>query len=69
MTVGSTISVVYRGATISVIQPVATIGVGGYVNYRLPITKAKAHGLYRVFLTIGDANGNSVARTATVVVR
>ncbi len=67
--VGSTISVVYRGATIAVTQPATKIGVGGYVNYRLPITKAKAHGLYRVFLTIGDANGNSVTRTATVVVR
>jgi hypothetical protein len=69
VTVGSTISVVYRAATVAVTQPQATIGIGGYVNFRLPITKAKAHGLYRAFLTIGDANGNSVSRTATVVVR
>ena len=68
-TVGSTISVVYRGKTLAVVQPATRIGIGGYVNFRLPITKAKAHGLYKAFLTIGDANGNSVTRTATVVVR
>ncbi len=68
-TVGSTISVVYRGKTLAVVQPTTTIGIGGYVNFRLPITKAKAHGLYKAFLTIGDANGNSVTRTATVIVR
>jgi hypothetical protein len=67
--VGSTISVVYGSKTIAVVQPAAKIGIGGYVNYRLPITKAKAHGLYKAFLTIGDLNGNSVSRTATVVVR
>lgn len=67
--VGATISVVYRGKTLAVVQPQTTIGIGGYVTFRVPITKAKANGVYQVFLKIGDANGNSVSRTATVVVR
>ena len=67
--VGSTISVVYRGKTVAVTQPQTTIGVAGYVSFRLPITKAKASGLYKAFLKIGDANGNSLQRTVTVVVK
>jgi hypothetical protein len=68
-TVGATISTVYQGKTLAVEQPTATIGVDGYVSFRLPIVKAKLNGLYRAFVTIGDANGNSVARTVTVTVR
>ena len=68
-TVGSTISVVYRGKTIAVTQPQDQIGVAGYVSFKLPIVKAKANGVYKVFLTLGDINGNSVTRTATVVVK
>jgi Cellulase (glycosyl hydrolase family 5) len=67
--VGSTISVVYRGKTLAVTQPAAQIGIAGYVSFRLPIVKAKANGVYKVFLTLGDINGNSVTRTATVVVK
>jgi hypothetical protein len=67
--VGSTISVVYQGKDVGVTQPSATIGIDGYVSFRVPITKAKQNGLYRVFLKIGDANGNSVSRTATVLVK
>ena len=67
-TVGATISVFYRGQTV-VVQPQTTIGIAGYVSFRLPITKAKANGLYKAFLKIGDINGNLVDRTVTVVVR
>jgi cellulase (glycosyl hydrolase family 5) len=67
--IGSTISVVYRGKTVAVAQPAARIGVAGYVSFTLPIVKAKANGEYKVFLTLGDINGNSVTRTATVLVR
>jgi len=37
-TIGSTISVVYRGKTLAVTQPQTTIGVDGYVSFRIPIT-------------------------------
>lgn len=67
--VGSTISVVYRGKTIAVAQPTSVIGIAGYVSFKLPIVKAKANGLYKVFLKLGDLNGNTVTRTATVLVR
>jgi hypothetical protein len=67
-TVGSTISVTYKGKTIATSQPATTIGVAGYVSFQLPIVKAKASGLYRAFLQIGDINGNSITRTVTVVV-
>jgi hypothetical protein len=67
--VGSTISVTYRGKTIAATQPEATIGVAGYVSFRLPIVKAKASGLYRAFVKMGDINGNTVNRTVTVVVK
>ncbi len=67
--VGSTISVVYSGKDVAVTQPTASIGIDGYVSFRVPITKAKQNGLYRVFLKIGDENGNSVTRTATVLVK
>lgn len=67
--VGSTISVVYKGKTIATAQPAARISIDGYVSLQLPITNAKANGLYKIFLTLGDINGNSVTRTAAVVVR
>jgi len=68
-TVGSTISVTYKGKTIGATQPTATIGVDGYVSFRLPIVKAKVNGLYKAFLKIGDINGNLVERTVTVTVK
>jgi hypothetical protein len=68
-TVGSTISVVYRAKTIAVTQPEDKIGVAGYVAFKLPIVKAKANGVYTVYLKLGDINGNSVTRTATVLVK
>jgi hypothetical protein len=67
-TVGATISTTYRGADVGVTQPTALIGIDGYVSFAVPITKAKLNGVYRVFMTIGDANGNSVTRTATITV-
>jgi hypothetical protein len=67
--VGSTISVVYRSKVLAVVQPQATIAVNGFLTFRLPITKAKANGVYKVFLKLGDVNGNAVSRTATVVVK
>ena len=41
----------------------------GYASFKVPITKAKLNGVYRVFMKIGDVNGNSVIRTATVTVK
>jgi hypothetical protein len=67
--VGATISVVYRGADVGVSQPVALIAVDGYVSFKVPITKAKLNGVYNVFLKVGDVNGNSVTRTATVTAK
>jgi len=67
-TVGSTISVTYQSKNVAVVQPQTTIGIDGYVSFTLPITKAKMNGVYDVFLKIGDASGNFVNRTATVVV-
>ncbi len=66
---GATISVTYRGADVGVSQPVAAIGVDGYVSFKVPITKAKLNGVYTVFMKIGDVNGNSLARKATVTVK
>jgi hypothetical protein len=68
-TVGSTISVTYKGKTIASSQPASTIGIAGYVSFRIPIVKAKLDGLYRAFVKMGDINGNSVTRTVTVVVK
>ena len=59
----------YRGKDVGVSQPAASIGVDGYVAFKVPITKAKLNGVYRVFMKIGDINGNFVNRTATVDVR
>ena len=67
--IGSTISVVYRAKVLAVIQPQVAIAVNGFVSFTLPITKAKPNGVYKVFLKLGDVNGNSVSRTATVVVK
>jgi hypothetical protein len=67
--VGATISVTYRGKNVGVSQPPASIGVDGYVAFKVPITKAKLNGVYRVFMKIGDIHGNFVNRTATVDVR
>ncbi|HST25500.1 MAG TPA: cellulase family glycosylhydrolase [Gaiellaceae bacterium] len=67
--VGTTISVTYRGKTLSVVQPQTTIGIDGYVTYKIPLVKAKANGVYEVFVKINDVNGNVVSRTATIVVK
>jgi hypothetical protein len=67
--IGATISVVYQSKDVAVVQPQVQIGIDGYLTFKLPITKAKANGVYKVFLKLGDINGNSLSRTATVVVR
>ena len=66
---GATISVIYRGRTVSVTQPTSTIAIDGYATFRIPIVKAKRYGLYVVYLKIGDANGNFVTRVAQFVTR
>jgi Cellulase (glycosyl hydrolase family 5) len=66
---GSTISVVYKSKVLAVVQPAMRIAVDGYVTFKIPLTKAKANGVYKVFIKLGDVNGNFVSRTATVVVR
>ena len=68
-TVGPRSPSIYRGATPASASPAASIGVDGYVSFKVPITKAKLNGVYKVFLKIGDVNGNSLTRTATVTVR
>ncbi len=67
--VGATISVTYQSKTIAVVQPAARIGIDGYLTFKLPITKAKLNGVYKAFIKVGDINGNSVSRIATVVAR
>jgi hypothetical protein len=59
-TVGATISVTYRGKSIAVVQPTATISVDGWVSFRAPITKAKLSGVYR-------SSSRSGTRTATAL--
>ncbi len=66
-TLGSTISVTYRGRSISVSQPTSVITVDGYASFRVPIVKAKKNGLYVVYFRIGDANGNQVTRVAEIL--
>jgi hypothetical protein len=65
---GSTISVTYRGRSISVSQPTSVIGIDGYASFRIPIVKAKKNGLYVVYLKIGDVNSNQVNRVAELLV-
>jgi hypothetical protein len=65
---GSTISVTYRGRTISVTQPTSVVAVDGYASFRIPIKKAQLNGLYVAYLKIGDSNGNSVNRVAELLV-
>ena len=38
---GSTISVTYRGRSVSVSQPTSVIGIDGYASFRVPIVKAQ----------------------------
>jgi polysaccharide biosynthesis protein PslG len=66
---GSTISVTYRGRSISVSQPTSVIAVDGYASFRVPVVKVKKNGLYIVYLQIGDANGNEIDRVAELLVR
>ena len=63
-TLGSTISVTYRGKSVGVTQPTSVIGNDGYASFRVPIRKAVRNGLYVAYLKIGDANGNSTQRVA-----
>jgi hypothetical protein len=65
---GATISVTY-GKKTTVSQPTSTIAIDGSARFRLPITKARLNGLYVAHLIIGDANGDSLTRTATILVR
>jgi hypothetical protein len=63
-TLGSTISVTFRGKSIAVKQPQATVSVDGYASFKIPITKAQRNGLYVAYIKIGDAHANSVERVA-----
>jgi hypothetical protein len=65
---GATIVINYARTT-TVTQPTSKIAIDGDASFRLPITKAKLNGLYIVTLTIGDINGNTLTRHATVIVR
>jgi hypothetical protein len=65
-TVGSTISVTYKGKSIAVKQPTAVIGVDGWASFKIPITKAVKNGLYVAYIRIGDANGGRVDRVAEI---
>jgi hypothetical protein len=65
---GSTVSVTYRGHSISVSQPTSVIGIDGYASFRVPIVKAKKNGLYVAYFRIGDVNANQVVRVAEILV-
>lgn len=63
-TLGSTISVIYRGRSIAVKQPQSVVGVDGWASFKIPIAKAQRNGLYVAYLHLSDANGNRVDRVA-----
>jgi hypothetical protein len=63
---------IYDAATsklFNVTQPVSTIDVNGYADYRLPIRKAECRRTFTIYLKIGDINGNQLSRTIRLAVQ
>ena len=65
--VGCTLRVFNSGKLIGVSQPQSTIAVDGWASFPVPI-RTQAGGRYSVTFEIGDANGNKVVRSASIVV-
>jgi hypothetical protein len=66
--VGANIRLYLRGQLVGVSQPQTTIGIDGYAAFPLPIQTA-SNRTYVATLDIGDANGNKVFRTVTVIAK
>jgi Glycosyl hydrolases family 39 len=60
--VGLTIAVYDRGRVIKQAQPVSTIGVDGWVFFKVPIKTVKGHD-YQITIVANDANGNRINRS------
>ena len=46
-------------------QPIATIGVDGWVSFRVPLKTVKGHN-YQVTIEAGDVHGNQVNRSVLI---
>jgi hypothetical protein len=66
--VGMTVDVYDRGKVISTSQPLSTIGIDGWVSFRVPITTKKGHD-YNITIAAVDANGNRVDRSVLLRAR
>ncbi len=64
---GATVRVFRNGQLVGVSQPAATIAIDGWIPFPVPLAQA-TKGTYAVTLDINDANGNTLARTATIKV-
>jgi hypothetical protein len=63
--VGMTIAIYDGRRVIKTAQPVATIGVDGWVSFRLPL-KTVANHIYNVTIEAGDVHGNQVNRSILI---
>ena len=64
--VGLTYKVFQRGRLLVVEQPVAAIGIDGWITIRPRFTPARGV-TYTLEVDVGDVNGNKVQRTLTLV--
>jgi hypothetical protein len=64
--VGLTYRVFQRGRLLVVEQPVAAIGLDGWITIRPRFTPARGV-TYTLDVEVGDVNGNKVQRTLTLV--
>jgi hypothetical protein len=63
--VGMTIAVYDGRRVLRTAQPVATIGVDGWVSFRAPLKTVKGHN-YQVTIEAGDVHGNQVNRSVLI---
>jgi cellulase (glycosyl hydrolase family 5) len=64
--VGATARVYLKGVLVGVSQPQSTIGVDGFASFPLPLITA-SNREYTATLDVGDANGNRVTRSVTII--
>ncbi len=60
--VGLTIAVYDRGKVLTTAQPLATIGLDGWISFPVPVTTVKGHD-YTITIAAVDVNGNRVDRS------
>ena len=63
--VGMTIAVYDGRRVLRTAQPVATIGVDGWVSFRVPLKTVKGHN-YQVTIEAGDVHGNQINRSVLI---